>query len=124
MFPRAAKWLVVLTLTLSLGLHWAFLQSVAWIGMVVSYSQTTSLHQALKMTFDGQHPCQLCKLVRHGKASEKEQESQKSVAKLDYWLVSDPSAFIAPRLHAPVAIDVTFLLPRVEPPPTPPPRPV
>ncbi len=40
----------VLVLVLSLGLHWAFLQTVAWTGMILSYSQENSLREAISMT--------------------------------------------------------------------------
>ncbi len=36
-----------------LGGHWAFLQTGAWIGMVVQYSQEVGLKTALGQTFDG-----------------------------------------------------------------------
>ena len=68
---RLTRLLVVLTLTLSLGAHWVLLQSVAWMGMVVHYSQNATVTEALSKTFDGQHPCKLCKFVKEGKQSEK-----------------------------------------------------
>ena len=55
LFLRASKFLIVLALAFSLGLHWIFLQSVAWAGMVVNYSRTASLQEAVAKTFDGQH---------------------------------------------------------------------
>jgi hypothetical protein len=119
---RAAKWLVVLSLTVSIGAHWVFLQSVAWFGMVVSYSQSSSLPQALEMTFDGQHPCKLCKLVQQGKESEKKQAQQKLETKLECWLIGEPLAFIVPQSDASLPVGVPFAFPRTEPPPTPPPR--
>jgi hypothetical protein len=121
--PRLSKWLVVLTLTLSIGTHWAFLQSVAWAGMIFSYSHDGSLTQAISKTFDGRHPCCLCKLVRQGKATEKRQEAQRVEIKLDQFLPVGPAFVLTPP---------TFWLPffrvldqsvsRVEAPPTPPPR--
>ena len=61
-------------LACSIGLHWGFLQSAAWLGMVVSYSQDGSIGQALTKTFDGKHPCALCKVIASGKKSEKKPE--------------------------------------------------
>jgi hypothetical protein len=58
--------LVVATLCLSLGVHWALLQSLAWTGMLLSWSQEVSLVEAVKNTFDGEHPCPLCKAVESG----------------------------------------------------------
>lgn len=99
MLPSLSKWLLVLTLTLSLGFHWALLQSVAWVGMVVSYSQDATLGVALIKTFDGNHPCNLCKAVREGQESEKKQAALKVEIKKEYWsdtaitLLSPPSSF-------------------------------
>ncbi len=36
---RTSKMIAVLVLVLSLGLHWAFLQSVGWVSMIVRYAQ-------------------------------------------------------------------------------------
>lgn len=79
----------MLVLVLSLGLHWALLQTVAWTGMIVSYSQGASFKEALSKTFDGKHPCCLCKVVQQGRAAEKKQEGQqvKPGSKLDLVLV-------------------------------------
>ena len=42
-----AKCVVVTMLVFVLGAHWAFLQSVAWVGMVVTYSCNAPLTEAL-----------------------------------------------------------------------------
>lgn len=68
--PRVLKATAVLILTLSLGLHWAVLQSVAWAGMVVSFSRTESIASAIGKTFDGKHACKLCRLVQDGRSAE------------------------------------------------------
>src|SRR5579862_7775337 len=44
------KWLMVLSLCAALGLHWAALQSVAWVGMLVSYSRSGSVASAIANT--------------------------------------------------------------------------
>jgi hypothetical protein len=80
---RLQKWLVVLVLVLSIGGHWAFLQSVAWVGMAVTYSKNTSLSQALGKTFDGKHLCKLCKIVRAGKKAEDSREMKIDIKKFD-----------------------------------------
>ena len=53
-----------------LGSHWAFLQTGAWIGMVVQYSQQVGLKAGLAQTFDGEHPCSVCKAIQDGKKQE------------------------------------------------------
>ena len=69
--PRLA---IVAALACSIGLHWGFLQSVAWVGMVVNYSQSGTVTEALAKTFDGKHPCALCKTIAKGKQTEKKSE--------------------------------------------------
>jgi len=80
---RLQQWVVVLALVLSIGGHWAFLQSVAWVGMAVTYSKDASLSQALEKTFDGHHLCKLCKAVRAGQKAENSNEIKVEVKKFD-----------------------------------------
>jgi len=65
---------IALALASSIGLHWTVLQVVAWAGMIVSYSQEAPLGEAVVKTFDGEHPCNLCKQIAKGKQSEKKSE--------------------------------------------------
>lgn len=52
---------------LSIGAQWAVLQGVAWVGMAVSYSiEEGSVGDGLSKTFDGNHPCSLCHIVKKG----------------------------------------------------------
>jgi hypothetical protein len=121
-FAKCGKVLVVSALILVIGGHWALLQSVAWIGMTINNSQTLPLKQALIKTFDGKHPCTLCKFVAHGKKSEKKQESEKSEAKLDLYFVRnliDLKPFAFPLVST--AVDAWTARP--ENPPVPPPLP-
>jgi hypothetical protein len=68
--------LVVITaLILGTGAQWFVLQSVAWTNMMVSFSQTASIGEALEKTFDGKNPCDLCKHIRDAK---KETEKEKA----------------------------------------------
>ena len=126
MLARSTKLLLVLTLTLSLGAHWAFLQSIAWVGMVVSYSRDGSFLDAVSKTFDGRHPCSLCKAIKQGRSEEKEQDSQqaKSGSKLEMGLVWSSDAFKIQIRRDPQQIVSTDPVPtsRADTPPTPPPR--
>ena len=122
MLLRFSKLLVVLTLTFSLGLHWTFLQSVAWLGMVVSYSQNATLNEALTKTFDGKHPCKLCKAVQEGKQTEKKQEVLKVETKLEFCLASKKLLLFPPTVFTLLSVATDSALSRNESPPTPPPR--
>ncbi len=118
-----SKWLVVLTLTLSLGAHWMFLQSVAWVGMVVNYSHDAPFTEALSKTFDGQHPCKLCKLVQEGKAKEKKQDTQKPTKEVEKSLPAGRAfALYPPELEPTVFSVLSQADARVEPPLLPPPE--
>jgi hypothetical protein len=122
MSSRLLNWLAVVTLTFVLGAHWAILQSVAWVTMVAGYSQTAPFKQAIVQTFDGNHPCPICKFVAKGKKSEQKQDTQKLLAKLDFFLVSSRL-----RIYPPAPDPVHFAAfvsigTRDEPPPLPPPR--
>lgn len=49
------------------------LQSVAWAGMLIKYSQQTSLAEAVAETFDGDHPCNLCKGIQQDGETDQDQ---------------------------------------------------
>jgi len=62
--------LMILAMVSIAGGHWAVLQSVAWAGMVVEYSKTSTLGAAVVKTFSGEAPCHLCKTIEAGKKQE------------------------------------------------------
>lgn len=86
---RLTKWLAVLALVASVGGHWAVLQSVAWTTMLVRFSQTMPLTQALAYTFDGKRPCALCMIVQQGRDEQKKQDQQQAnpAGKIEFGLV-------------------------------------
>lgn len=116
--------MLVLALMLSLGAHWALLQSVAWVGMIVHFTREDSFTEAWSKTFDGQHPCAMCKAIHQGRAEEKkrEQKQLKPGSKLEPGLVWQPVAFIFER-GRPRLLGFEATAPsRPEPPPKPRPR--
>ena len=91
---RGAKLVLVGLLMVSIGLHWTLLQSVAWAGMLVRYSQEgCSLSTAIAKTLDGQHPCQLCKITESGRRSAASPEAPAPVQKLDLFAQDRPVAW-------------------------------
>jgi hypothetical protein len=114
--------LVVFSLVVMVGGHWAILQSVAWVGMAFSFAQTAPLDVALKKTFDGKNPCSLCKAVDAGKQSERKAGLWKLETKLDLCLAPCALLLDAPPLVAVVPGVAEIALPRGESPPIPPPR--
>lgn len=123
MLLRLRNWVVVIGLVLATGGHWSALQSVAWVGMTIQFSRSDDLSTALRKTFDGEHPCSLCKVVQEGRKAEKEQAAVKIETKLDFFLSVAHSEIVGPEFddeRAPRLVD--RLHSRVEAPPTPPPR--
>ena len=82
-------------LVLTLGLHWAFLQTIAWTGMLVTYARQGSFQEAVSKTFDGKHPCALCKVIQQGRTEEKQQEQKqvKPGLKLEVGLIWQATEF-------------------------------
>jgi hypothetical protein len=105
------------------GGHWAILQTVAWTKMIVVYSRASSVRTAITQTFDGQHPCKMCKLIQKAKQSSKQQELQQPSSRHDtaffeacaFTFPNPPCSWIAP------IADFAFPS-RNDPPPVPPPR--
>jgi hypothetical protein len=58
------------------GGPWLALQLLAWTRMAVTYSQADGIWRGLSKTFDGQHPCSLCKSV--GRAANAERTAEES----------------------------------------------
>jgi hypothetical protein len=88
---RIARRCVVLLVCLSLGMHWALLQGVAWTGMFLSNLNKVSVTEAVEKTFDGEHPCPLCLAVQEGQKKEKDDSKPltvKSVKKFEAVLVT------------------------------------
>ena len=61
------------------GGHWAVLQTVAWTQMIVDYTRDSgSLRQGVTQTFDGAHPCKLCRQINAGIQKEKRDDRQQT----------------------------------------------
>jgi hypothetical protein len=113
---------MVLALAGSIGLHWVALQSLAWTSMLADNLRHDSLAQAVTHTFDGQHPCCLCKAIAAGKKSEKKSEFTPFFKTLEFPPASEDFALtIEARFALPPAGDI-FARTLSETPPTPPPR--
>jgi hypothetical protein len=120
--PRLAKFILVLALTCSIGLHWAFFQSLAWTSMLADNLRRDSLAQAVAHTFDGRHPCPICKAIAAGKKSENKSESALHFKTLEFPPTPKDFALTVPaRFGLPVCADLAAES-LSESPPTPPPR--
>ncbi len=116
--------LLIFMLLAMAGGNWCALQSIAWMTMLAGNLRTDSFARAVTRTFDGQHPCPLCKAIAAGKKSEQKSEWAAPLTRLEFlplprlfvWCM--PERFYPP----PLADNFTHAL-RAQP-PTPPPRPV
>ncbi|HTL73739.1 MAG TPA: hypothetical protein VL863_10585 [bacterium] len=84
MFARLAKFLVVTALVATTGAHWAALQTVAWTTMLANNLRSQSFTQAVSDTFDGEHPCCLCKAIKVGKQSEQKSAAVAPILKMEF----------------------------------------
>jgi hypothetical protein len=113
---------MVVALVAMTGAHWAFLQSFAWTTMLADNLSRGSVSQAVARTFDGKHPCPICKAIAAGKKSEKKKDSLLQLQKFEF-----PPAAVnlsldgPPRCDAPTTA-LTSLKLHSEKPPIPPPR--
>lgn len=126
---RLSQTLVVAALVVSIGLHWAVLQSAAWVGMAVAYTvEKGSLSEGLSDTFDGEHPCPLCKAVKLAQETEKKTPagqtppSKIKELKLTLALVSIPKFVFSPSVPQSWIMTSSKLKSWREEPVTPPPQ--
>lgn len=115
--------LLTTALVFALKLHLPALQVVAWTGMVVKYAQSVPLGEALEMTFDGDHPCPLCRVIRKAQTADHQEVTASSIPEriqlfveaIPSWLHAIsawPGVAVQPRVGSPVTVR----------PPVPPPR--
>jgi hypothetical protein len=124
MFPRLVKYLLVCALMFSIGGHWLVLQSVAWTTMfAANLSNHASASEALSQTFDGEHPCSLCQVVKAGKASEQKGKLPSlTLKKFEYVSESARFIFIAPSFSSLAGSRSELFTSHSSVPPVPPPR--
>ncbi len=116
----------VTVLVLALGLHWVVLQTIAWTGMIINYSRDASFSQAVSRTFDGQHPCSMCTVIKKARAEQKQHEQEEPVkpgTKLDLALVWECPASDFFCKHERMAVQEDDAPSRSYAPPKPRPRP-
>ena len=119
---KIAHILPALVLVLAIGGPWTILQTVAWVSMALSYSHEAPLVQALEKTFDGKHPCNLCKVVQEGRKDSHKKGLLRLENKIDYWVTSPVEFAILklPFIQSSPQADPTST--DGDSPPTPPPR--
>ncbi len=120
---RFTRIIAATLLALFLGVHWFALQSVGWASMLVSRTQTAGWQEAVRTTFDGDHPCEVCRLVSAGRKAEKQPVVEFKVTKIEAGVPSSQVEIPEPPVDSAIPIAVIALPPlRGTAPPPPPPR--
>lgn len=113
---------LALALMCALNAHLPLMQIGAWAGMLVTYSQGRTLAEAAAMTFDGEHPCPLCKAIKKQQEAERKTLAPAFVSAKLLIIHEHPACWVAPQ--APVAriaapndsADASVTAPEVPPP--------
>jgi hypothetical protein len=113
---------VIFALVAMLGAHWILLQTVAWTTMLADNLHGHSFTEAMTHTFDGQHPCCLCKAIAAGKKSEQKNEFTTQMQKLEFPPAKENFVLIAPSQFHCFSFVNSFTDSLTQKPPTPPPR--
>jgi hypothetical protein len=121
-FVRIGKVFLVFALVAALGAHWALLQTVAWTAMLADNLHANSFHDAVTKTFDGNHPCPLCKAIAAGKKSEGKSEAVAPPLKLEFPPAAENLVLIAPSQFQLLPLENSFADSFVQKPLLPPPR--
>ena len=93
--------------------------------MIVKYSRSTSLAEAVNQTFDGRHACALCQIVKHGRAGEKQDEQKQPVktgSQLDFGVIWQAPVFDFAQVPGRIPSPHAFAVRRAGEPSLPPPR--
>lgn len=102
------------------------LQAVAWTGMAFDYSARYGLAEGLGRTFDGQHPCPMCKKITQARQKEKDSKAAVTLTPVKLVCIAAPSAVSAsetpPRQDRTYFVVRQFFVTRADRPPAPPPR--
>ena len=122
MLARFGKCLVIVALVLITGAHWAALQTVAWTTMLANNVCRESFAQAVGSTFDGKHPCCLCRAIAAAKKSGKKSEAVSPVLKMEFPPAEKAVVFVPPAPFEPLPPLAAFADSLSSPPPVPPPR--
>ncbi len=107
------------------GAIWNVVQVVAWAKMYGDYSRVMPAAQALRLTFDGSAPCDICKIARAGDNAARETQAPAALGASDKLLlvfqIAAPVVLTAPDFAWPGLVHETGLT-RAESTPVPPPR--
>jgi len=119
---RLGNLLLIIALLGATGGHWAFLQTIAWTNMLAGNLKAVTIAEAVTKTFDGEHPCRLCKAISSGKKEEQRSELPFQIKKLEF-VITSPGLVLQPAFEFPRIAEGHSSYPsQSRVPPVPPPR--
>jgi hypothetical protein len=121
-FRKFGQVLMIVAMLMATGTHWLAFQSFAWTTMLAENLHTSSWQRAIQRTFDGKHPCCLCKQIAKDKQSEKKSDAQLEVKKLDFSHNQFEFVFCAPSRFYEVCAANDSIATLMHPPALPPPK--
>jgi hypothetical protein len=119
---RIGRALALIALLNFAGAHWIVLQSVAWGSMLAKQAQHSHLAEAVQKTFDGAHPCDLCKGIFRAQSTEKKAPVPIEISKIPLLHESAPRFISFSRSSIAITPVGQSLLARFDKPESPPPR--
>ncbi|HTS19933.1 MAG TPA: hypothetical protein VMP11_20325 [Verrucomicrobiae bacterium] len=122
MTARVRSAVLIFVLLAGTGAHWCALQSLAWTRMLAENLRTVPFAEAVVRTFDGRHPCSLCKVIANASKSPKKTDFLQPLPKLEFPLATQAMLLVTPRRSHFVPASDEFVDSLSQQPPTPPPR--
>ena len=122
MLARLGNAFLILALLAATGMHWAMLQSAAWAAMLANNLRAASVVEAVERTFDGKHPCSLCKQIAASQKSGKKAQFPLLLKKFEFLTAKPRFIFAAPTHSWRLVAADAFPRSVGRTPPTPPPR--
>jgi hypothetical protein len=105
-----------------MGGPWPAMQIVAWTTMLATNLRAHTLSQAVTRTFDGRHPCSLCKAIAAGTKSESKSEPAPPVIRQEFVPMSQSIAIVVSHRATFRIAFAKIVQSLTDQPPTPPPR--
>jgi hypothetical protein len=123
MTAASRRFFLILLLIAASGDQWAVMQSAAWAGMFVNSLRKDSIPLAVTETFDGKHPCPLCKAIAKSESSQEKTELMPTITRIVFLPTARVFTFAAPDRFQLVRMrSDTIAQTPANPPLTPPPR--
>jgi hypothetical protein len=104
------------------GAQWIVLQSIAWSAMLLKQARATPLSLAVQKTFDGAHPCQLCKGIAQAKTGETKSPIPVELGKIPLLRANAEMFAVFSHVSSAIAPFAQVVPVRFERPQSPPPR--